>query len=283
MRINLKAYIALLRPHQWLKNMLLLFPPFFGGKAMDPSVLLFAVPALLSFSFAASCGYIINDIKDRDSDQHHAGKKDRPLVQGDISIVLAVFCAAVLYIAAMLISAAVSPRFEGYLIAYLLVSVLYTLYFKDIIILDIFFISFGFLIRVLAGGEAFQTPVSSWLFMTVFIVSLLLAAGKRLGEMELLKDDAHKHRKSLTGYSPAYLEGVLWFTASAALVTYALYTIENKSSMVYTVPLAAFGLLRYIYIVKQGKGDPTEVLLRDPQISGVGILWLLMTALIKYR
>jgi decaprenyl-phosphate phosphoribosyltransferase len=279
----IRRYLTLLRPHQWLKNLLLFFPPFFGGKILDPAVITVIIPSFLSFSLAASCGYIINDLKDRESDRHHEGKKDRPFVRGDVSVVFAIFGATLLYIAAMLLSAAVSPRFEGYLVIYLFISVLYTFFFKDVVIMDIFFISFGFLVRVMAGGEAFQIPVSSWLFLTVFIVSLLLSAGKRLGELILLKDNAHKHRKSLINYSESFLEGILWFAASSALVAYALYTIENRGIMLYTVPLAAFGLLRYIYAVKQGRGDPTDALLHDPQISGAGVLWLLVIALIKYK
>ena len=149
-------------------------------------------------------------------------------------------------------------------------------------LVDIFFISFGFLIRVLAGGEAFRVPVTNWLFLTVFMISLLLAAGKRLGELVLLGDEAHKHRKSLTHYSHSFLEGILWFSASAALVTYALYTLEHENGIFYTVPLAAFSLLRYIYIVKVGKGDPTEALLRDKQILTVGIAWIAVIGFMIY-
>lgn len=276
------SIIKLLRPQQWAKNLLLLFPPFFAGKMFDASARSTILPALLSFSFAASCSYIVNDVMDREADRNHHSKKNRAIARGDISVPFAIVLALILYLMAMLIAVSVSRQFEGFLVIYLLVSSAYTFFFKNIVLIDIFFIAFGFLMRVLSGGEAFDITVTSWLFLTVFLVSLLLGAGKRLGELVLLGDNAHKHRKILIHYSPSFLEGLLWFSAAASLVTYALYTLERKNGLFYTVPLAAFGLIRYIYIVKQGKGDPTEALLFDKQILGVGVLWAGMIGLIIY-
>lgn len=274
--------IRLLRPQQWAKNLLLLFPLFFAGKLLDPSVRSTIVPTLLSFSLLASSTYIVNDIIDKDSDKSHHSKKHRAIARGDISVPLAIVLALSLYFIAMLIASSVSKRYEAFLIVYLLVSCSYTFFFKNVVLVDIFFIAFGFLMRVLSGGEAFRITVTSWLFLTVFLVSLLLGAGKRLGELVSLGEDAHKHRKILAQYSQSFLEGLLWFSAAAALVTYSLYTLERQNSLFSTVPIAAFGLIRYIYIVKQGKGDPTEALLFDKQILGVGIVWVLMIGLIIY-
>jgi decaprenyl-phosphate phosphoribosyltransferase len=278
----LLSIIKLLRPQQWAKNLLLLFPPFFAGKIFDMPVRSYMFPSLLSFCLAASCSYIVNDIIDRETDKNHHSKKNRAIARGDVSVPLAVVIAVVLYLSAMLISSSVSRRFEVFLTLYFVVSFAYTFIFKNIVIADIFFIAFGFLIRVLAGGEAFNIVISSWLFLTVFLVALLLGAGKRLGELVCLGDNAGKHRKILNQYSHTFLEGLIWFSAAAALVTYALYTLERKNALFYTVPLAAFGLIRYMYIVKQGKGDPTEALLFDKQIMGIGILWACMIGLIIY-
>lgn len=280
---TINRYVSILRPYQWLKNLLLFFPPIFGGKIMDPAVVSMLIPAFVSFSCAASCGYILNDIKDRGADGTHPIKKNRAIASGDISPVTAAIIAAALYLTGMLVAGAVSARFEGYLVIYLFISLLYTMYFKDIVILDIFFVAFGFLIRVKAGGEAFRITVTSWLFLAVFLVALFLAAGKRLGEMVDQGEAAGTQRKSLSRYSSSYLEGVLWFTAAAALITYALYVIENRGSMLYTVPVAAYGLLRYIYIVKDGKGDPTEALLHDRHILATGVIWALMIGIVIYR
>jgi len=280
---TINNYVRILRPRQWLKNLLLLFPPFFGGKILVPATVSALIPAFLSFSFAASCCYIINDIMDREADRQHPDKRDRAIARGDVSIAAAAILAALLYLAAMLISSSVSTRFEGFVIIYSLLTFGYTIYFKHIVIVDIFFVSFGFLIRVLAGGEAFKISVTKWLFLTVFIVALFLAAGKRLSELLSLGADAIKHRISLNHYTSSFLEGILWSTASCALVTYALYIIENRDPMLYTVPVSAYGLFRYIFIVKEGTGDPTEVLLHDKHILMTGITWIAMTGLILYK
>lgn len=250
---------------------------------IDRDMLSLILPAFFSFSFIASSGYIINDIMDRKSDERHEIKKERPVAKGSISVVVALVLSVIFYSTAIILSAGVSREFEGILIIYFFISFSYSIYFKHVVLMDIFFISFGFMARVMAGGEAFRVPVSGWLFLTVFLVALFLGAGKRLGELITLTNDAGNHRKSLENYSHSYLEGILWFSASAALVTYALYTLEHKRGLFYTVPLAAFGLMRYIYIVKQGKGDPTEALLKDGQILGVGITWAIALAIMIYK
>ncbi len=276
------SVIKLLRPQHWLKNILLFFPPFFAGILFNPSTTQVFFHSFLSFSLAASCGYIINDIVDKEADQCHSIKKNRAIATGAISITFAIIVASLLYIFALLVASAVSRRFEWYIIVYLFVSLSYTFYLKDHILYDIFLVSLGFLIRVLAGGEAFRVTVTNWLFLTVFSVSLMLATGKRLGELISLGDGSQKHRLSLVNYSTSFLEGILWFSAALSLITYALYSLEHSKGMFYTVPLAAFGLLRYIYVVKQGKGDPTEVLLADRHIMVTGILWVFINAAIIY-
>ncbi len=282
----LLSYLRLLRPKQWIKNLLLLFPPFFAGRLFDSGVADKIVPALAAFCCAASCGYIINDIKDINTDRNHDTKKEREIASGRIGFAGALLLAVVLYLAAMIIGLSIHGefrRFQWFIVLYLFNSLIYTLFLKNFVIVDILLIAFGFLIRVLAGGEAFRIPVTNWLFLTVFSVSLMLAAGKRLGELICLGDNAQKHRKSLSQYSHTFLEGIIWFSASSALVMYALYTVEHRNGLFYTVPLAAFGLLRYIYTVKEGRGDPTEALLMDKQTMGVGILWIAMIGIIIYK
>ena len=240
------------------------------------------LPAFVVFSAAASCTYIINDIKDVEVDKKHKKKKYRVIANGSVSTGEALIIALFLLVFSLSISFLISPFFWIYLLSYLFISFSYTMFFKNIAIADVFFVSAGFVVRVLAGGEAFHVPISDWLFLTVFLVSLFLANGKRMGEMLELGEGATDHRRSLAAYSISFIEGSLWFSASAALVTYSLYTIEQKSGLFYTVPLASFGLLRYIYLVKKGKGDPTDVLLSDKQVMAVGLIWVLFIAVVVY-
>ncbi|MCK4816847.1 UbiA family prenyltransferase, partial [bacterium] len=245
-------------------------------------VLLKIFPALITFSLAASSSYIINDIRDAEADRNHVKKKDRVIARGDIAMPLAWFLSFLLFALSLGLSVFVSDLLWLYLTIYIAISLSYTFALKNVVIVDIFVISSGFLIRVLSGGEIFGVEVSNWLFMTVFMVSLFLATGKRAGELVSMGKSAGVHRKSLAVYSTSFLDGILWFSASAALVTYALYTIEERGELFYTVPLAAFGLLRYIFIVKEGKGDPTDALLKDWQIMVVGIIWATVIGLIIY-
>ncbi len=275
-------YISLTRPHQWIKNLLLLFPPFFAGQISSDLTKTNVIWALSAFCAAASCTYLINDIYDVEADRKHHVKKNRSIASGDVSVSSAAFFALILFAGAMMACFYVSRWFWVYILLYLIISLSYTFKLKNVVILDVFFISLGFLIRVLAGGEAFAIPVSKWLFMTVFMVSLFLATGKRLGEIVSMGENAGRHRKSLAAYSTSYLEGALWFSGSSALVTYSLYTLELKNALFYTVPLAAFGLMRYALIIKEGKGDPTDALLKDRPIMAVGIVWVAFISFVVY-
>jgi 4-hydroxybenzoate polyprenyltransferase len=143
---------------------------------------------------------------------------------------------------------------------------------------DIFCISAGFLLRLQAGGAAFNVVISEWLFLSVFLLSVFLSTGKRLAEKQRLGVAACHHRKALLAYPEGFLEGVLNMTGGAVLVTYTMYVISRHSALlVYTVPLCCFGLLRYILRVKTGKGgDPTESLTKDVPLLLVGMAWVVM-------
>ena len=129
---------------------------------------------------------------------------------------------------------------------------------------------------LMAGGEAFGVVISEWLFLTVFLLAMFLSTGKRLGEKIILGEEAGSHRKSLEGYPPGFLDGTMNLTGASVLVTYTMYALPHKP-LVYSVPLCAYGLLRYILRVKSGAGgDPTESLVRDLQLLVVGLCWVVL-------
>lgn len=167
--------------------------------------------------------------------------------------------------------------------AYLLIQALYSFYFKNVPLLDIFFIASGFVMRVMAGGAVFHVEVSQWLFVTMFMISVTLAAGKRLGEIRLLQERAREHRESLNQYSTALLNEILLVAASASLMTYSLYTVEQSKGLVYTVPIVVLGLFRYIMVSRLGLGDPTEALTKDRWLATIVILWLVFVAFVRYN
>lgn len=154
---------------------------------------------------------------------------------------------------------------------------------KDIAILDIFCIAIGFVIRVMAGGKAFHIDVSPWLFATMFMISLVLASGKRLSETRLLPDNASHHRNSLNDYSEGFLKDILIISSGTAIVTYALYTVEQSQELIFTIPVVVFGLFRYLRLANSGIGDATEALMKDFQLAITVIVWLGLVAILRYK
>jgi decaprenyl-phosphate phosphoribosyltransferase len=274
--VNVFWYIKLLRPTQWLKNLMLFFPSFLGGELLLPGILARGLVPFVSFCFASSSTYVLNDILDRERDKSHHRKRKRPIPSGRVSLVEATCLYFLLLFGALSLALTVSPVFIAILLAYLLVSISYSFYLKQLPIIDLFCISAGFLFRLQAGGEAFGVEITAWLFLSVFLLAIFLSTGKRLYEKNALGENAASHRKSLESYPPGFLDGTMYMTGGAVLVTYTLYVIEHHV-LIYTVPLCCFGLLRYIMRVKSGLGgDPTESLLRDIPLFVVGVLWVFM-------
>jgi decaprenyl-phosphate phosphoribosyltransferase len=276
-------YFSLLRPKHWIKNLFLFAAPFFGGSLLSKTTLLIALPAFMAFSLCASAVYIVNDIQDVEYDRLHPKKKKRPIASGSISKSSALFFAFILATFSFVLSYEISSVFFYFILSYLAIQVLYSLYLKSIAVFDIFCIASGFVIRVLAGGSAFHVEVSRWLLLTMFMISLVLAAGKRLAEVKLLQEKAEEHRKSLDVNSISTLNEILLISSSGALIAYALYTVEQYQNLVYTVPVVTFGLFRYLLLSKKGMGDPTESLTHDKWLALTVLLWLLMTGLLRYN
>lgn len=274
--MNIEYVIKIFRPTHWVKNLMLLFPPFLDGKILSPGLLGVAFLPLVSFCLASSATYIFNDIVDRKRDTLHPKKRQRPIASGAIPLSVAWVLAAVSAVLSCVIAAMVSSLFILLTLLYLVISILYTLCLKQLPVVDIFCIAAGFILRLEAGGAAFGIEISEWLFLTVFLLAVFLSTGKRIYEKSLLGDVAGDHRSALNSYPHGFLEGVLYLSGSAVLVTYAMYVIA-RPSLLYTVPLCCFGLLRFMFRVMAGEGgDPTESLLHDRQLFTVSLLWVLM-------
>jgi 4-hydroxybenzoate polyprenyltransferase len=231
---------------------------------------------LVSFCLASSSTYILNDVLDRHRDAHHPRKKHRPVSSGAVPVSAAAVLAAACLAGALLLAFSVSLTFLCILLAYLAITTCYSLKLKELPVVDLFCIASGFLLRLEAGGEAFRIEISHWLFLSVFLLAVFLATGKRLGEKQSLGEAAGGHRKSLLSYPDGFLQGAMYMTGAAVLVTYTQYVIA-RHTLVYTVPLCCFGLMRFILRVQAGQGgDPTESLLKDAPLFVVGVLWAAM-------
>ena len=268
--------LKLLRAHQWLKNLMLFFPPFLGGTLISDCLVPRSIFPFFAFCMASSATYILNDFFDKENDRHHPEKRTRPIASGQVSATSAWLFATALLICSVLIARNVSTTFLVIMAAYFVVSLAYSASLKDIALVDIFCISACFLLRLQAGGAAFNVAISEWLFLSVFLLSVFLSTGKRLAEKQSLGDAAHHHRKALSAYPKGFLEGTIYMTGGSVLVTYTMYVISRHSPLLlYTVPLCCFGLLRYILRIQSGKGgDPTESLTRDVPLLIVGLVWV---------
>jgi len=273
--------LRLLRPRQWLKNLMLIFPPLFGGVLFSPEVLRGLALPVLAFCLASSANYAFNDVLDAEKDMLHPDKKRRPIPAGKVSKKSALLLSGLLFGVAFVCALWTSWAFTAMLTSYIVLMGSYSLWLKHIVLLDIFCIAAGFLLRLEAGGVVAGVQVSSWLFLSVFFLTVFLSTGKRLSEKSALEGDASSHRKTLAHYPDNYLDSLMLMTGSATMLTYALYTI-NHAPLVYTVPLCCLGLFRYLYWIKNGNGgDPTEALLKDKPLMGISFLWFILVILWK--
>ncbi|HEY6838680.1 MAG TPA: decaprenyl-phosphate phosphoribosyltransferase, partial [Geobacteraceae bacterium] len=216
---SVTGYLKLLRMSQWLKNLMLFFPPFLGGVVLAPGVIAQGILPFGAFCLGSSATYVLNDILDAGNDAHHEVKRLRPIPSGRVSRrSAAVFGTALVAGSIFLASFATKPFFL-LLIAYLGVTSAYSLKLKEYAIIDLFCISAGFLLRLEAGGEAFGIVISEWLFLSVFLLAIFLSTGKRLCEKNRMGTTSGRHRKSLLSYPDGYLDGIMYMTGGSVLVT----------------------------------------------------------------
>jgi 4-hydroxybenzoate polyprenyltransferase len=280
-----------LRPSQWVKNLLVFAALVFGHQATAASAILREVFAFVLFCAAASGVYLINDIRDRAADALHPLKRTRPIASGALPLSWAQTAAVFLLTFAATASFALGRSFAITMIAFVLLQLLYTFGSKEVVILDVFSVAFGFVLRAVAGAFAIDVVISPWLLVCSMTLALFLALGKRRHEVLLLEARAEEHRASLSNYSPYYLDQMISVVTATTVTAYALYTLSPETvakfgthNLVVTLPFVIYGVFRYLYLVhlKQGGDDPTRAFLTDPAILVNTALWLVTAALIIY-
>ena len=274
---KVEAYLAVIRPYQWIKNILVFAPMFFGGKLADMGLLLHATGAAFMFCITASTGYVFNDWMDRKEDRNHPTKRLRPFASGILNGRDAIFLglALVIILGGMSFFLLSHYLFLICLYAYFLMSLLYSSYFKKITLLEIYIVSFFFVMRVLAGGLATDIYISNWLFATVFFLSLLITVAKRKTEIMVIGKDSPNHRLSLQHYPISYLDNLLWTAGGVSIVTYALYTVEKGQLLVFSLIPATYGITRFIMLTNRGDGgDPILALMKDSHLIIATLMFL---------
>ena len=278
--------LRLMRPHQWVKNAFVFTGLLFGHAWHNAILVQQVIAAVIAFSFISSCIYIINDIVDREQDRRHPKKQRRPLAAGTVSVPGAIMLASILAVAAIMLGYWVSSIVLWIIVAYAIMNLAYSFQLKHVVILDVFIIATGFMLRILAGTLGVGIPPSQWLLLCGLMVTLFLGFTKRRAEIIALTDDKTSHRKVLEHYSPVLLDKMIGITAAGLIMSYSLYTMNPDTihthgtpNLIYTVPFVMYGVFRYIYLLhhqSQG-GDPSRDLVRDPHLLITVSAWLIAT------
>lgn len=288
-----KSYFKLLRTSQWIKNTFIFVPLIFSKHLFDYNYFKIVLLGFIAFSLLTSIVYIFNDLIDIESDKLHPIKKFRPITSGKISKKNAIITAIII---ALILSAMLplfNIEFDLVLLSYLILNLFYSLIFKHIVLLDIFSIATGFMLRVIAGAYIIDIYISSWLILTTMFISLFLAIMKRQSELKLFEQEQNKNstRHVLSSYSLEFTNQMATITASGVIICYALYSVAQRTisifkteDLIYTTPFVVFGIFRYMYLVYIGKKgeNATEIMLSDIPMIINFFLYLIITILIIY-
>lgn len=277
----MKHYIKLMRPKHYIKNLLIFFPLVFSGNLFDFNLLLSGFLSFLAFSLSASIVYIVNDIKDKEKDQKHPKKKDRPIASGKVSVRNAIILAIVLFVIAFIFQAlATKSLFDLsyiYVLVYVAINFAYSFGLKNVPLLDLVILVSGFLIRVLYGASIIGVAVSNWLYLTIMVAAFYLGLGKRRNE---IKKSGSKSREVLKYYSEDFLDKNMYMCLSLTIVFYSLWTLDSSTVLtlgnllVWSVPFVIVILMKYsMNVENDSHGDPVDVILSD---------WVLLALIVSY-
>jgi decaprenyl-phosphate phosphoribosyltransferase len=286
-----------MRPQQWSKNVLVFAAPVAAGVIRDGSKLVPTCVAFASFCLAASGTYLLNDVRDVDSDRQHPTKRNRAIASGVVPIPAAIVAAAVLIVASLGIAIAVNVGLLLTMVSYLALTFAYVYWLKFEAVVDVVAVAAGYVVRTIAGATAAVVPISPWFFVVTSFGALLMVAGKREGESNELAGDAGAIRKTLGIYTPTYLTYLRSVASGVVLVAYCLWAFESAGSAPALVAIAparvvsdvggtlfklsiipfVIAILRYALLLDQGEGsEPEKLVFRDRTLQIAGVVWAIM-------
>lgn len=288
----MKSYVKLARPQQWIKNMFLFAPLIFSRHLFEGEFVKTELHAFFVFCLLSSAIYILNDIADRETDSLHPIKRTRPIAAGTISVGKGMIFAVILLVITAVLAGMLSRQFQLVAAIYAVLNLAYSFRLKQVILVDVFVIAAGFMLRVLAGAFAIDVEVSHWLVLCTLFVSLFLAISKRRGELMLLRDaNNFSERPVLREYDIAFVDQIITVTAAGMAISYALYTVAERTvamfkteNLIFTTVFVLFGIFRYLFVLRRKKieDNPAVLLLSDPiMIVNVGA-WFAACVLIIY-
>jgi len=276
-------FLQIMRPKHWTKNVFVFAALVFGQQMTVPLAVGRAIGGFFCFCLAASAIYIFNDIIDRDTDSLHPEKRKRPIAAGSVGINSAIMVSAFCAAAAIIVSFVLARSLAVVILAYIVLMILYSLFFKRMMILDCVVISIGFCLRAIAGAVVLDVFISPWLIICTFALCLFLAFSKRRGEIILLGENSDSFRQTLAGYTPELLAHMLDVTSGLAVVCFLLYAMDDQTlrifgthNLVYTTPLVLYCIFRFSLLIQQSRySDPLQLIYKDLPFQIGLVLWLL--------
>jgi 4-hydroxybenzoate polyprenyltransferase len=285
------AYLTLLRPKDWAKNLFLFIPLFFSGDFFHWDLYPKLILGFIAFSLVASSIYIINDYRDIEDDKKHPEKKSRPLASGKVSKPAALIICVLLLLTGFSIAFFIRDKFLFVLGIYFILNLAYSFGLKTIPILDIIIVAIGFVLRIKIGAVIAMIGLTEWLNIMVFLLALFMAIGKRRDDVLLKLSSGTDMRKSIKGYNLEFLNVVLALVCAVIVVAYFMYTMSpdvirrmGTYRLYYTCLFVLAGILRYLQIifVHSAAGSPTRILYKDRFIQISILLWITSFYLIIY-
>ena len=280
-----------LRPHQWVKSAFVFVGLIFSHRWNEPDLVMRVIATAAAFSLVASSMYVVNDISDVEKDRLHPTKRKRPIPAGEVTVGAAQIIGLLSLAAGLAIGTWASQRVLLILLLYLVLTVSYTYRLKHIVILDVFSIAAGFMLRIIAGTTGVYLAPSDWLLQCGLMITLFLGFAKRRAELIALAKDGAAQRNVLRHYSPVLLDKFIGITAATVIMSYSLYTMSPETipthgteHLIYTVPFIVYGIFRYVYLLHNGSGDdPARDLFRDGQLLGAVVGWFAVTLFMLVR
>jgi 4-hydroxybenzoate polyprenyltransferase len=287
----LKHRIALFRVHQWIKNLFIFLPLFFGLKLTDLHLLARCGISFISFCFISSAVYVFNDLFDLEMDRLHPKKKFRPIAAGTISNKEAVCEIIILLVLGIgLITVLKSVLAILIISGYLLINFLYTIKLKNIAILDVFLIAVGFIVRIFMGGVVCNIVLSHWIVIMTFLLALFLGFAKRRDDLLLFEKTGEKARSNISDFTLNFINQAMTIMASVVIVAYTMYTLSpevisrTNPNLYFTTVFVIWGVLRYLQLtlVHNKSGNPTKIVLVDRYLQFIILGWILLFATLIY-
>jgi 4-hydroxybenzoate polyprenyltransferase len=281
-RSTVRLLLISLRPEQWTKNLLVLAGVVFGGRLMDPRAVAIALAAFAIFCAISGAAYLLNDVADREADQNHPLKRERPIASGQLPAATALLVGLALGLAGVLAAFLIRTELGAVAGTYLALMCVYSAVLKHVVIVDVLMIAGGFVLRAIGGAVAVNVPIGNWLLVCTTLLALFLALSKRRHELTLLAEGAADHRRILEEYSPYLLDQMIGVVTSSTLIAYTVYATSPDTAvrlgtarLGLTIPFVLYGIFRYLYLVhqKRGGGSPAAMLLTDRPLLACVALW----------